>query len=80
MMQPNYTRVIHVPPRGEPVDFYRFTDGELEAIESDARDLFLRQPLDGSHVMSAIDEPHWLGLVIDLARALRHERSVRLHG
>lgn len=52
----------------------RFTTEELWMIEEDAHACLLNE--DG-----ALNNPgHWLGLVIDLARALRHEHAQKLHG
>ena len=46
-----------------------YTEGELLAIEDDARTVLM-----GDH----FDASHWLGLTIDLSRELRRQQEVRL--
>lgn len=59
---------------GTRVDARRFTIAELWEIEDDARSTFLNEE-------GALNDPgRWLGLVIDLSRALRSEHEHRLHG
>lgn len=56
------------------MDARRFTIAELWEIEDDARSTFLNEE-------GALNDPgRWLGLVIDLSRALRSEHEHRLHG
>lgn len=52
----------------------RFSEAELRLIEEDASSSLLND-------VGALDDPgHWLGLVLDLSRALRSEIGHRLHG
>lgn len=54
------------------MEYPKFTIAELWELEEDARSSLLNR--DG-----ALDDPgHWLGLVIDLSRALRAEHEKRV--